>query len=436
MSTEVEFNDSLALAVLVNDLNLNQIRYNEILKCYSNLTNAIQDKFSLFLGICWQNSNIAQNTKNTTQVQHNTIKVDLRLDTSLGLFESKSASTQNLDIEFENDNNYNPKLSSSISKVWLDKIENYDWSTLETKKAILNQQLQQNKIFILEHKDFPDTLKNIKDCPCLLYFQGDPKCFELKKNIAIIGARKMTSYGSKILESILPNLSSLKLGIVSGLALGVDSLAHKLTLGSNSRCIAFIGSGLADNVFYPSENRVLKSQIIEYGGLICSEYPPNFKSMPYTFPRRNRLVASLASITWVTQASKKSGALITAKLALDFGKIVATTPSTIFDPAFEGNLNLIKDGAQIVTEAQDLLGLLNLSSVAVLPNSPVLQDINWSNHSKNAKIIYDKMGFEPQELQDIFLATQIPIPNLNTELSLLELAGLLENLGQGLWVKN
>jgi DNA processing protein len=402
MSKNLEFTDRLVLSVLANDLNLSQTRLDLILKTYPSLKKATEDKFEIFSSLFSEQS-LKKHSKET--------------NSQLSFLEEDYPKTQNL-----------------ITKAWLGKIQNYNWNELDGKISKLDQELTQNQIQILFYQDFPKSIQDLADAPCLLYFQGDLSCFELKKNIAVVGSRQISTYTTRVLNTILPELTQVDLGIVSGLALGVDSLAHKLSLNTRSKCIAFIGSGLDEASFYPSQNKFLKREILENNGLICSEYPPGFQSMPYTFPRRNRFVASLSDITWVVQASSKSGALITAKLAMDFGKTVATTPSSIFDSSFDGNLELIKDGAQIISQSSDLFGLLNLS--ISLPTQPNLsQNIDWGLFSSIAKIIFEKLNFEPQELQDIFLATKIPIPNLNTELSLLELAGLVENLGGGLWVR-
>ena len=402
MSQNLEFTDRLVLSVLANDLNFSQTRLELILKTYSSLKIAVVDKFESFTSLFSEQN-----------------------------FKKKSQDTKTQSSFLDEDVS---KIQNVVTKAWLGKIQNYDWSKLETKISKLDQSLTQNQIQILLHKDFPQTIQDLVDAPCLLYYQGDLSCFELRKNIAVVGSRQISTYTTRVLNTILPELTQADLGIVSGLALGVDSLAHKLSLGTRSKCIAFIGSGIDDASFYPSQNKLLKYEILENQGLICSEYPPGFQSMPYTFPRRNRFVASVADITWVVQASIKSGALITAKLALDFGKTVATTPSSVFDISFDGNLQLLKDGAQIVSQTGDLFELLNLS-ISLPANRNLNQNIDWSNYSANSKTIFEKLSFEPQELQDIFLATKIPIPNLNTELSLLELAGLVENLGQGFWIR-
>ena len=402
MLKNLEVLGEFLLAVLAIDLNLSQARLDLILKVYPSLKHAVDDEFKLF-----SNFYTHQKLKKSQE--------DLNSQTAL------------LEEEYS-------KSQNSITKPWLSKIQNYNWNELNGKISTLEQSLTKNDISLLPYKDFPKSIQDLTDCPCLLYYQGNLECFDLRKNIAVVGSRQISTYSTRVLESIMPELTHADLGIVSGLALGVDSLAHRQSLNTNSKCIAFIGSGLDDTSFYPSQNKFLKQEILENNGLVCSEYSPGFKSMPYTFPRRNRFVASLSDITWVIQASVKSGALITAKMALDFGKIVATTPSSIFDISFDGNLQLVKDGAQIVSQASDLFSLLNLT-ISVPPFPNLSQNIDWSLFSNTAKIIFEKLSFEPQELQDIFTVTKIPITNLNTELSLLELAGLVENLGQGNWIR-
>ena len=390
----------LILATLSNHLKLNKSRLDQVLKCYPDITKAVEDKFE-------------------------------------GLFKyTKSEPEKNLynDQNFESDSPDLDRVFKQDTR-WLSKVKNFEWFRFEDHKQNILKDLELYEIGIIGYLEFPPSLLDLCDYPLVLYFQGDKDILSRNNLISIVGSRMINHYASKFLTDIVAQLEGFDFGIVSGLALGVDSLAHQLALKHNHKCLAFIGSGHDEEVFYPTSNLRLKKQIIDSGGLVCSEYPPGFRSMPYTFHRRNRFVASISYLTWVAQASQKSGALITAKLALEYGKIVATTPASIFDTLFEGNLSLMRDGAQIVANADDLLGLLNLSG-RKLKVKTIIQDIDWSTYSNNAKIIYDSLSYEPKEIQEIFMQTKIPIAVLGSELSMLELNGLASNIEFGKWVKN
>lgn len=392
--------EDLVLAILSNHIKLNKKRLDQILKCYSDITKAAEDHFQAVFSY-----------------PKNTYSLDLLNDQ---VFESDLGDLENL---------------SKYDSKGLELIQNFKWDNLQEYKQKLAKELEYNQIGLLNYLEFSTSILDTDDYPLILYYQGDKSLLNKKSNLSIVGARAINHYTSKFLTDIIGQLDGFDFGIVSGLALGVDALAHQLALKHNHKCLAFIGSGHDSEVFYPQSNFRLKNQIIDSGGLVCSEYPPGFKSMLYTFPRRNRFVACISDLTWVAQASQKSGALITAKLALEYGKIVATTPASIFDSLFEGNLSLIRDGAQIIASADDLLSLLNFSNPKVKIDT-IKSELDWNIYSNNAKIIYDSLSFEPKDIQEIFITTKIPIAILGSELSVLELNELVVNIEFGKWVKN
>ncbi len=206
----------------------------------------------------------------------------------------------------------------------------------------------------IKNNEYPNQLKNIYDPPAKLYVLGNRSILN-QKNFAIVGSRKATEYGKKVAMQISKELSENSLNIVSGLAIGIDSYAHLgcLQVKDAGKTIAVLGSGL--DVIYPKENRKLAEQIINSGGCIISEYPIGSKIEKNNFPQRNRIISGLSEGILVVEASKKSGALITAEFGIEQGKEVFAVPGDINREQSEGCNLLIKDGANVVTSSQDII---------------------------------------------------------------------------------
>ena len=202
----------------------------------------------------------------------------------------------------------------------------------------------------INSKEYLQNLKNIYDPPKKIYLIGN-KDLLYQKGIAIVGARAATQYGKKIAYNLAKELSEQNIVIISGLAIGIDSYAHKGSLEKGT--IAVLGSGI-DNI-YPKENLELAREIIKNKGCIISEYPLGTKPERLHFPQRNRIISGLSNGVVVIEASKKSGALITAEFALEQGKEVFAVPGDINKKQSEGTNQLIKDGAILLTSATDIL---------------------------------------------------------------------------------
>ena len=202
----------------------------------------------------------------------------------------------------------------------------------------------------INSKEYLQNLKNIYDPPKKIYLIGN-KDLLYQKGIAIVGARAATQYGKKIAYNLAKELSEQNIVIISGLAIGIDSYAHKGSLEKGT--IAVLGSGI-DNI-YPKENLELARKIIKNKGCIISEYPLGTKPERLHFPQRNRIISGLSDGVVVIEASKKSGALITAEFALEQGKEVFAVPGDINKKQSEGTNQLIKDGAILLTSATDIL---------------------------------------------------------------------------------
>ena len=206
----------------------------------------------------------------------------------------------------------------------------------------------------IENNEYPEQLRNIYNPPLKIYILGNKDLLK-QKGIAVVGTRDATEYGKKVAFQISKKLSEKGINIISGLALGIDTCAHLGTLYSDSagKTIAVLGSGL-DNI-YPKQNINLAKKIIKNGGCIISEYPLGSKPEKLNFPKRNRIISGLSNGVVVVEAGVKSGALITADLALEQGKDVFAIPGNILNTESIGTNNLIKQGAKLVTSYIDIL---------------------------------------------------------------------------------
>lgn len=232
---------------------------------------------------------------------------------------------------------------------------------------------------------FPPLLKNIPDCPPVLSFLGDKnKVLSMyrKNMISVVGARNASIHSCKFCEVLSKELSERDVVIISGLARGIDSIAHKASLKKGT--IAVIACGI--NIPYPQENESLYNEIIEYGG-IFSEMPIDTPPQPKLFPRRNRLIAGMSFGTLVIEAAEKSGSLITAKMALEYGRDVFAVPGFPMDPRSVGGNALIKSGAILVQSSQDILDSLCEQIEIPLKKQPVMQKIS----NENMEIIKEKI---------------------------------------------
>jgi DNA processing protein len=273
-------------------------------------------------------------------------------------------------------------------------------------------------------KNYPQDL--LEAIPKVLYFfyQGDIELINSKNKLAIIGSRNIQFYSKQIIKKVLSNLKNTELVIISGLALGVDAEAHKQAIENNLKTIAILGSGLIDNVFYPKLNLSLKNEIVEKKGLVVSQFFPDQKATTYNFPIRNQVIVLFSSLVWIVQAKFKSGSLITSRLALDFGRELATTPANIFDPMYEANIDLIKNGSQIIICDDDIRSIFDLKKVEKVISKPQ-GDIDK---------LLNFIQIEPKDIDQIVdwvKENNIKIFDLFGELSKLELEGKLEQDSNG-----
>ena len=279
------------------------------------------------------------------------------------------------------------------------------------------------KIITLTENIYPKLLKEIYNPPPLLYYKGElivNECFSL----AVVGSRKFSSYGKMAAEKIIGILSQNNLTITSGLALGIDAIAHLTALEAGGRTIAVLGSGLDKENIYPSANRYLADKIISSGGTIISEFPIGTPPLKHNFPQRNRLIAGISIGTLVIEADEKSGALITARYALEQNREVFAVPGSIFSNQSRGTNKLIKQGAIPITAAEDIIEALNLDQAT----GPIDKK-NIVPQTPEEEKIFLQLSHEPMHIDELMRLTKLDTSKINSTLTIMEMKGLVKNLG-------
>jgi DNA processing protein len=247
--------------------------------------------------------------------------------------------------------------------------------------------------------------------------------------LAVVGTRKFSNYGKDACEKIISGLKGYGFVVVSGLALGIDAIAHKAALDNGIPTVAVPGSGLADKVLHPHSHLKLSKEIVDAGGCLLSEFPPEYPAGLHTFPQRNRIIAGLCSATLVIEAPNKSGALITTKFALDFNRDVMAVPGPIFNENSKGVNGLLKRGAIPVTCAEDILDAFNI----VYKNGENLKlDFNSKDSSANFSTLEQEILSclsEPMSKDDLIRRLNKPATQINPALTMMQINGLIKESG-------
>lgn len=269
---------------------------------------------------------------------------------------------------------------------------------------------------------YPYLLKEIYDPPPLLYFQGDLNVLQ-KSCLAIVGSRRHTVYGKEIAYKFAQKISNYDLTIVSGMARGIDTWAHRGVLDGGGKTAAVLGCGL--DICYPAENRNLKKKILE-NGVVVSEFPPGVGPMPQHFPQRNRIISGLSLGTLVVEAGEKSGSLITAGFALDQGREVFAVPGAVGSPFSRGCHKLLKEGAKLVETVEDILEEL----IIPLKNEPVIPETVSYQQNMGEKVseLLDLIPYEPLLLEEIISRSKRNPSEVYLLLLDLELSGKVRQL--------
>ncbi|OIO46198.1 MAG: DNA protecting protein DprA [Parcubacteria group bacterium CG1_02_37_51] len=317
--------------------------------------------------------------------------------------------------------------SASNSEVWALPLTNEQINNIITARADINidnkiASIQKQGINILTILDdhYPKLLKQIYDPPAILYYQGDISILNIPDRLAVVGTRKISNYAKAILPNLLKPIVNSGIVIVSGLALGVDGLAHQIAVSDHKPTIAVLGSGLDWSSLYPPQNFQLAQQICHHG-LLVSEYPPGTSGVPGNFPMRNRIISGLCQGTLVVEAALRSGSLITAYQALEQNREVMAIPGSIHLTNSQGTNKIIQRGAKMILEPSDILSLYHLqTSTGSSPN----QELN-----KIEKQIINLLVVEHLTIEKIYQSCKIDVESLNATLTLLELKGLIKQQG-------
>lgn len=291
-------------------------------------------------------------------------------------------------------------------------------SVKREQKAKISYNYVVKKAIILEktNRSFPSKLKEIPDCPKKLFCRGNVEILNAKHLVAIVGSRRPTEYGLKETRKIARALASTGVVIISGLAMGIDAEAHKGALDAQGETIAVLGCAI--DQIYPRMNEGLAQRIISGGGLVISEYKPGSETYKTNFVARNRIIAGLSQITLVTEAAEKSGALITAYLALDYNREVFALPGNINRLNSMGTNGLIKKGAACLTRAEDILDWLGISYNQAVNHSQLsFDELNIVKFLKEKKMSFDDLKDE----------AKLNPSDLNSILLMLEVKGIIEN---------
>ena len=280
----------------------------------------------------------------------------------------------------------------------------------------------------LENKLYPKILKNIKKAPKKLYINGNLDI--LNSNcIAIIGSRKNTKYGEKWCKKFAQEFIKYNLTIVSGMALGIDKIAHKTAIRNGGKTIAVLPSGL-ENI-YPEENLELYNEIILNGGCVISEYEPKINASSKNFLERNRIVSGLSLGTVVIEAAYRSGTSVTAKIAKEQGRDVFCIPGSLDNPKSIGTNNLIKEFAKIVTSPKDVINNYNfLHKIEVNSNTLVKEQI-----PEEYKKIYSLIIDIPININDIAKKSLLELREVSSKLTMLELDGKVVKLPGNMYIR-
>lgn len=280
------------------------------------------------------------------------------------------------------------------------------------------------KIITIIDDEYPNMLKQIYDPPPVLYAMGDVSALK-HKSLAIVGTRKATLYGKNIAKMFGEKLANLNFNVVSGMARGIDSCAHSGAIKAGGLTTAVLGSGI--NVIYPPENVNLMKNIIK-NGCVISSFPIGTKPLAKNFPARNRIISGLSHGTIVIEAAQRSGSLITADFSLEQGREVFAVPGNINNPYSRGTHKLIKQGAKLVENIEDILEELSFEDLKqgiLVKNEHDKPEVQLSEDEKD---VYKIISYDPIHFEQIIQKTNLHTKHLNSIITRLELKGVITTL--------
>lgn len=280
--------------------------------------------------------------------------------------------------------------------------KSYDLKKLEKVMDIMRN--DSINFVTIDEGRYPKGLKNIEDPPYGLFYKGDISKYNDTVSVSIVGSRACSRYGIDATKIITKALIENNITIVSGMAKGIDTIAHKTAVDSNGYTVAVLGCGV--DVIYPRENLKLYNEIISKGGCVLSEFIPGTRPLSMNFPIRNRIISGLSNLTIIAEAGEKSGTLITATKALEQGKDVIAVPGSIFSEESKGTNKLIKEGAHVFTDIDDIFYLLG---IVKNKNNKIIND---NIKSSVCEELYALIDSNPIHIDDIMRLTNIDIKRL------------------------
>jgi DNA processing protein len=285
--------------------------------------------------------------------------------------------------------------------------------------------IRNSPLKVLIAEEIPSLLREIPDAPKKLYLEGVLPGPETKL-LCVVGSRKFTPYGKDVCERLIAGLRGHDIAIVSGLALGIDAIAHKAALDAGLKTIAIPGSGLDRDVLYPSTNRNLAEKILESGGALLSEFDPAFRATPWSFPQRNRIMAGISHAVLIIEAETKSGTLITSRLATEYNRDVLAVPGSIFSKNSEGPNMLIRLGATPIRGSADILEALGFSIEETTENL----EFKYADCSPEEMLVIHILT-EPLPKDELIRRLKMPTSEASALISIMEIKGLIkESLGE------
>lgn len=267
--------------------------------------------------------------------------------------------------------------------------------------------------------EFPLGLREIPQPPKSLNYRGQLPPSDITL-LSIVGSRKYTTYGKQVVDELVSGLKGYPVGIVSGLALGIDSLAHEAALKNNLYTLAVPGGGLSDQCLYPPSHKQLAHRILEAGGGLLSEFEPDFQATNWSFPQRNRLVAGISRATLLVEAAEKSGTLITARLATDYNRELLVVPGSIFSKNSQGVHQFLKLGAIPITTSEDILDILHIERPLTEPTQRTLA------LSPDETLIISYLN-EPTHRDELIRKINLPTHEASQLLMMMELQGHIKS---------
>jgi len=330
--------------------------------------------------------------------------------------------------------NYFGNLKNAWSAKYFDLqrcgLENFVINNFLAKRKEINPEKEWQKISLdikiitISDLEYPKILKEIPSAPFIIYLKGNAEILN-NPAIAIVGSRNMTEYGTRVCQDLAQQLSSLGFVIVSGLAEGIDTVAHQACLENNGRTIAVLGSGINEDCIFPAHNKKLVEKIISSQGAIISEYAPSIKAQRQFFPARNRIIAGLSLGTVIIEAREKSGALITAYQALEQNREVFAVPGSIYNSRSSGCHKLIQKGAKLVQNIQDIIEELPIN-LTMPCDVGTCHGMSLPNISPDEQKILRLFSSEPLHIDKIIKSCRLSKSCLLANLTSLELKGIIQ----------